>query len=136
MRRLVGVGAGLLASVLMAQPAAAEPNHRTYAVPYAQAWTAVTRVAHAISGWYVVSASEESGFVTVRKGLAAFGLPKPRLLIKVEPAGPLTTRVTLTRSARGPFEFLHWWADGWEFRQFFKDLDELLPTQPEPSPDS
>lgn len=136
MNHPAAVGLALLVVAAPAAPAAAEPASRTYAVAHAQAWIAVTRVAYAMSGWYVIAASEESGFVTVRKLAGLFGLPKPRVLVKVEPQGPSATRVTFLRAAAGPADFLHWWADGGESRQFFRALDDLLPAHPEPAPHS
>ena len=131
--RRAGIALAFVVGVGVAAAASAEdPAHRTYAVPYTQAWVAVTRIAYGMPQWIVTAASEESGFVTVRKARGGLSLPKPGLLVHVEPAGPSGTRVTLTRAAGGPLEFLNWWAAGGEFYQFFKDLDELLPLQPQP----
>ena len=127
--RFVRVSLGLLASVALTQAASAESAaRRTYAVPYDQAWVAVTRAAHGMPQWIIVAASEESGLVTARKSSHAINLPKPKVRIVVERTSPTTTSVAMQRVAGEPLEFLTWWADGGEFRQFFKELDELLPT--------
>ena len=117
------------ATLVLAAPqagAAEDHNSRTYAVPSDQAWIAVTRVAHGMPQWIIVGASEEGGVVTVRKAQRGASLPKPGLRVTVERTGPTATRVTLTRLASRPLDFLGWWADGGELRQFFRELDELL----------
>ena len=120
---------GLLAAAMVAPAAGAaeDPNSRTYHVSSDQVWVAVTRVAYGMPQWIVTAASEESGLMTVRKTQHGMILPKPGVRVVVQRTGLAATRVTLTRLFGGPLDFLSWWADGGEFRQFFKDLDELLP---------
>ena len=109
-------------------------NHRTYGVSHDWAWNAVTRIAYGMPGWFVLSASEESGFVTVKKSHEGMSLPRPNVMIHVEPAGPEKTMVTLKRVISGPLDVLSWGADRGEFTQFFRELDALLSPTPQATP--
>ena len=131
---MAGLASAALAGAAPASGAAEDHNSRTYAVPFDHVWIDVTRVAYGMPQWIIVGASEESGVVTARKSRAGMSLPKPRVRVTVERTGPSDTRVTLTRLAGGPLDFLSWWAAGGELRQFFRELDGLLSVTDVPAP--